>query len=167
MGFTLRRDEQVNEWVDWMPELNTRLDLTVKHREGLFSLSDDLLNRTVVRLMNRVSGYALKHRSRRPRPMLGALIWVERGLLTRRCHLHGLVERPEVCSAEHFAQAVERAWKAQPFAHSEMRIEAIRDLSSSLAYNAKSGWASDSLIYWHKTADERAWWRSASSEETC
>jgi hypothetical protein len=153
-------------WLVFFSELNMRVDLTVKHRDVVcsggrtLSLNDDLLARTVCRFMNRLSGSVLRHRHQRPRPHLSAMIWEERGPVTRRRHLHALIECPAMCDRHAFVDAVRKAWGAQPFAHREMHIEAIQSPTGSAIYNMKAG-SMASAMYLSKTPNSAAWWRLA------
>src|SRR5690606_30369024 len=114
--------------------------------EGHFWLTatDDTVRATTTRFLNRLNGFVVKppRRNQRaassiPQPRLDALVWLERGSVGRRFHLHALIERPRFWPPEAFAAKVKQAWHAQPLAYRQARIEELRDLARSLRYNAK------------------------------
>lgn len=152
----------------WMPALNTRVDLTLKQADMLCAgderkgrcavrLTEDLVYRSVTRMMNRLGDLVLG-RSARP-ARLDALIWLERGCMGRRWHLHGLFERPPHITQSQFAELVPQAWLRQPFAHKEMRIEPARDVMACLRYNAKGSDRLENVVYQHHEDDLVAIWR--------
>lgn len=119
-------------WIDWMPDLNMRADLTLKcwtrteiggHRLPVKCRDEDAVA-TVVRAMNRLNRYVLKNERRDRR--LSAVAFLERGPKGNRPHIHALIERPPNISVQDFARWMRKAWTDQPFGHRQMRIEAIR-----------------------------------------
>lgn len=161
----------IRAYREWLPNLTTRMDLTLKRRAKLsppdprranlwLTLNEDRLSATVVRALNRLNGYVLRPPRRlRHRPRLNALAWSERGAVSNRWHIHALIERPTFWSPQSFAAAASTAWRAQPLGHREMRIEEIRDAMRSLRYNTKADRTLGNLIYVHVEQDETAWWR--------
>lgn len=170
-GVPTRPNRLVAAYAKWVPNLNTRADLTFRcrammpasvHTERRVSLvlNDDLLNTTIVRALNRLNSYALGSCRSKVRPRLNALVWMERGEISGRPHAHALIERPGRVSPAEFSTMVERAWRAQPFGYDQMRIEEVRDIERSIGYNAKtSPGFSGNVVYFHKEPDESAWWR--------
>ena len=80
-----------------------------------------------------------------------------------RPHLHGLVERPAFWTPADFADAIVRAWSGQPLFHQQFVIEEVKSLDRSLRYNAKSAQApklGGAQVYFHREADDTAWWRA-------
>lgn len=149
----------VSQWIEWMPELNMRVDLTLKlrgtqkvgDRKIRVSLrGDEDVTATVVRAMNRLNRYVL-NRDRKNR-RLGAVVFAERGKATGRIHAHALIERPDGVSVEDFTNWMTKAWTDQPFGHSEMKIEPIRSQIGSWIYDAKGGF--QGMVYFHKDANE-------------
>jgi hypothetical protein len=155
-------------YLEWMPRLTTRADLTFKRWAALpalegaraaarLVLDDNTARAMVTRAMNRILSHVVRSsRSLRHRPRLDAVVWLERGGLSGRPHVHALIERPTFCSPESFANVIGQAWQAQPLGHRQCQIEEIRDLRGSLRYNMKAG---EDPIYLHKEPDETAWWR--------
>ena len=80
-------------------------------------------------------------------------MWLERGVLGGRPHLHALIERPTFWSPEMFADVIVQCWRAQPLAYRQHQIDEIRDLPASLRYNMKTG---DDPVYVHKEPDASA-----------
>ncbi len=163
----------VKAYREWMFRLTTRADLTLKYRAKVaapdgpghqmwLAVDDNLIRATIGRAMNRINGHVLRppRRSRKP-PRLDALVWLERGWLTGRPHLHALIERPAFWPPEEFAKIVAKSWRAQPLAHRELVVQEVEDLPASLRYNMKADPKSGgNLAYFHKEPDERAWWRA-------
>jgi hypothetical protein len=161
----------VAQYAAWMPTLTTRADLTLRCRASMqgemshgrrisLSLNDDLLRATIVRTLNRLNGYAVGIRRTGGRARLDALVWSERGSVSGRPHVHGLIERPQSVAASAFAVMLARAWRAQPFGYHEVKIDEIHDIDRSIAYNAKSSpGLTGHLVYFHKEPDGSAWWR--------
>ena len=81
-----RRTELRRAYLQWMPLLTTRADMTLKYRAKVAApetpqgrvwlvLSDDLLRATVVRFLNRLNGRVLRPpRNAAHRPRLDALV---------------------------------------------------------------------------------------------
>ena len=195
----------VQAYQDWLPMLNTRVDLTLKSGIGLQGpkptksaltksrvtvlsasgttvatrfgppegeieyqspigfgtpVTEDLIGRDVVRFLMRLNSYVLKpSRGLKYKPRLSSLVVLEYGGMGGRPHLHALIERPAFINERDFALVVRKAWLAQPSAHREMRIEPVRDLHASLAYNTKSDDAWSRVIYDWREPDVTAWWR--------
>lgn len=146
-------------WLNWMPELNMRADLTLKcwtrteidgHRLPVRCRDEDTVA-TVVRAMNRLNRYVLKNERRNRR--LSAVAFMERGPKSNRPHIHALIERPANISVQDFARWLRKAWTDQPFGHRQMRIEPIRSQAASWFYDAKGG--IQGMVYFHKDNNEQ------------
>jgi hypothetical protein len=169
------------ELCNWMRHLNMRVDLTLKKaitegcqpehdptssRRHVVFVNRDQISRDVVRFMNRLNRYVLNpSRTLLRPPRLDAQIVLEYSPAEHRPHLHALIERPESVNEADFARLVERAWRAQPFAYKQMKIERVIDLSASLRYNSKGH--DPDVIYEHHETDERATWRTRPMLSTC
>jgi hypothetical protein len=151
----------ISEWVKWMPELNMRVDLTLKlrgtktvgdrkTRVSVRLRNDEDVIATVVRAMNRLNRYVLKGDRKRRR--LSAVFFAERGKTTGRIHPHALIERHENVSVEDFTKWMAKAWTDQTFGHREMKIEPVRSQMGSWIYDAKNGF--QGMVYFHKDTDE-------------
>jgi hypothetical protein len=151
----------IEEWIAFMPELNMRVDLTLKLRGtqtvgdrkvkvSVRLRNDEDVIATVVRAMNRLNRYVLKGDRKHNR--LSAVVFAERGKTTGRIHAHALIERPDSVNVEDFAKWMTRAWTDQPFGHREMKIEPIRSPKGSWIYDAKNGF--HGMVYFHKDKDD-------------
>jgi hypothetical protein len=151
----------IDEWVKWMPELNMRVDLTLKMRGtkivgdrkirvSLRLRNDEDVIATVVRAMNRLNRYILK--TDRKHRRLSAVFFAERGKTNGRMHTHALIERPDSVSVEDFTNWMAKAWTDQTFGHREMKIEPIRSQIGSWIYDAKQGF--QGMVYFHKDTTE-------------
>jgi len=99
---SVSRERLIRELAEWMPGLNTRVDLTLRQAirtvtdaggVGMISMDREQATRVFTRVMNRLNATLLRGR-RRHGVRLSALAWLERGTLGGRWHLHALVERP-------------------------------------------------------------------------
>lgn len=156
---TLSHDRKLaDQYTDFVsPHVNTRADLTMKaailvppafvgDRMRWRRLDEDTARATATRFVRRLTREVYgRHRCSNDR--VAAAIWAEYGRHDGRLHLHALLGRPGSWSERDFARAVRRAWKAQPFAHQQMRIEPIRDKARSIAYNSKSDKGYDNLVF--------------------
>lgn len=141
-----RRDEAeavAEAWVDWMPSLTTRADLTLKCEikdaatgERRRMRYEEELPAMVGRFVHRLN--TLKGKRCGRRQPLAVLVFAERGKHGRRPHVHALLERPVEISPERFHDLIRRAWSAQPFAYKSTQIEEVRSLQQSVRYNSKS-----------------------------
>lgn len=171
---TQYQNELARAYLDWIPTLTTRADLTLRCRANVTGgaaepplvliLNEDLIAATIVRALNRINGRVLgASRRAGPHPRLDALVWTERGRLTGRPHAHALIERPVSWEPTAFAALVTDAWHAQPFGHDQVRVDEVRDLRRSLGYNAKADPRFGNIVYFHKEPDATAWWRPRGS----
>ena len=152
------REQWVRAWAQWLPGLNTRVDLTLKQAmrtvtdagvEVLIWMDQEQATRVFIRFMNRLNATLLRGR-RRHGVRLGALAWVERGTLGGRWHIHALIERPATLNHHELTSLVERVWSRQPFSYAETRIEPVEDLFKCIRYNSKASRLFENLIYWDR-----------------